>query len=317
MAAQTSELRKYNFFSALSDDSFELLSQKLEAVNLQAGIVMFEEGDEADALYFVKQGRLDVTKHTPFGKEAKLSVIASGQGYGEMALLTGAPRCCTVRAVTPVVLYRLMKPDFDDLTRRESAFKTMLLRRAAESAHFNKIKALQPFALLEPNKMYALMARMQEKTYTLGEDIIVQGEKGDFYYVIKSGRVAVFQKKKGATEAKQVALLGEGDGFGEEALIRDDPRNATCRAIEETVVYVLDKVDFNESLKASFLEDIFAEDISINTYKEKYVIVDARVPDEYRQEHIEGALSIPAEILRKHMSHTARTIHGAWSQHFF
>ena len=302
MAPQTAELRKYNFFSTLSDSSIESLSQKLEVVNFPAGKVIFEEGDEADALYFVKQGRLDVTKHTPFGKEARLSVLVSGLGYGEMALLTGAHRCCTVRAATAVVLYRLTKPDFDDLVRHESAFKNMLLRRAAESAHFNKIKTLQPFALLEPDKMYALMARTQEKTYDLGEDIIVQGEKGDFYYIIKSGRVAVLQKKKGAGEIRQVAILGEGDGFGEEALIRDDPRNATCRAVEKTVVYVLDKVDFNEILKASFLDNIFAEDISIDTYREKYVIIDARVPDEYRQEHIEGALSIPVEVLRKKYS---------------
>ncbi len=302
MAPQTAELRKYNFFSTLSDSTIESLSQKLEVVSFPAGKVIFEEGDEADALYFVKQGRLDVTKHTPFGKEAKLSVLVSGLGYGEMALLTGAHRCCTVRATTAVVLYRLMKPDFDELLRRESAFKNMLLRRATESAHFNKIKTLQPFALLEPDKMYALMARMQERIYNLGEDIIVQGEKGDFYYIIKSGCVAVLQKKKGATETKQVAILSEGDGFGEEALIRGDPRNATCRAVEETVVYMLDKVDFNEILKSSFLDSIFTEDIDVATYREKYVIIDARVPDEYRQEHIEGALSIPMEIVRKKIS---------------
>ena len=147
--------------------------------------------------------------------------------------------------------------------------------------------------------MYALIARMAERTYSLGEDIIVQGEKGDYYYIIKSGRVAVLQKKKGRTEFKQVALLEEGDGFGEEALIRDDPRNATCRAIEETVVYALDKVDFDQILKSSYLDNIFAEDISVQNYREKYVIIDARVVPEYEQEHIEGALSIPVEVLRK------------------
>ncbi len=43
------------------------------------------------------------------------------------------------------------------------------------------------------------------------------------------------QKKKGEQEAKPVAVLTEGNAFGEEALIHDDSRNATCRAIEETV----------------------------------------------------------------------------------
>mgnify|MGYP001591582992 CR=1 FL=1 len=299
MALQASELKKYNYFSGLSNESLETVSQNMIEVSCAAGTVVCSENDDADAFYFVRQGRLDVTKSTKFGQIAKLSVLGSGQGFGEMALLTGTTRCCTVRATTAAVLFRLMKPDFDAVMSRETAFKKILLKRSADSSHFNKIKCLQPFILLEPDKMYALMARMTERTYSLGEDIIVQGEKGDFYYIVKSGRVAVLQKKKGESDVKQVAVLEAGDGFGEEALIRDDPRNATCRAIEETVVYALDKVDFDQILKSSYLDNIFAEDLSVGTYREKYVIIDARVALEYAHEHIEGAMSIPVEALRK------------------
>jgi CRP-like cAMP-binding protein len=299
MAIQTSELKKYNYFSSLSEEALESLSQKLGVMNYPARAVIFNEGDQGDFFYFVKQGRLEVTKTTKFGQVARLSVVSSGQGLGEMSLLTGDSRCCTIKTLTPVVLYALTQADFAGLISRESGFKKALLKKAADSSSFNKIKMLQPFALLEPDRMYALLARMQDRTYGLGEDIIVQGEKGDYYYIIKSGRVAVLKKSKGEQDPKQVALLEEGDAFGEEALIRDDPRNATCRAAEETTVYVLDKVDFDQIMKGSFLDNIFAEDISVQTYRDKYVVIDARVPAEYEEEHIEGALTIPVEILRK------------------
>jgi len=299
MAIQTGELKKYNYFSSFSEESREYLSQKLDVRNYPARSVIFNEGAQGDCFFFVKQGRLEVTKTTKYGQTAKLSILGSGQGFGEMSLLTGDSRCCTITTLTPVVLYCLAQSDFTELIRRESGFRKALLKRAADSSYFNKIKTLQPFALLEPDRMYALLARMQESTYSLGEDIITQGEKGDYYYIIKSGRVAVLKKNKGEKDPKHVALLEEGDAFGEEALIRDDPRNATCRAAEETTVYVLDKVDFDQIMKGSFLDNIFAEDISLQNYRNKYIVIDARVPSEYEEEHIEGAWSLPVEVLRK------------------
>lgn len=297
MPLHTSELKKYNFFSALSDNSLEFLTEKCTLVNAPKGTMILTEGDPAEAFFFVKQGRLEVTRNTKHGI-AKLSTISSGQGFGEISLLTGSTRAASVSASSDVVLYRLSKEDFETLMDRESSFKDVLLKKAADLSRYDKIKTLQPFALLEPDRMYALLARMSEKTFSLGEDIIVQGEKGDYYYVIKSGQVAVLIKRKGEQEAGQVALLGEGAGFGEEALIRDDPRNATCRAVEETTVYALDKIDFDQILKSSFLDSVFAEDVSIKDYMDKYVIIDTRVVPEYEQEHIKGALSIPVELLR-------------------
>ncbi len=307
MSLKSSDLRKYRYFSSLSDEALEAMSAKLEIVSLPKGTQVIKEGDVGDSFYFVRDGRLEVTMLTKSGQEAKLAVISSGQGFGEMSLLTGATRFCTVRATTNVMLYRLSKEDFEEIVWREPAFRKMLVRKAGEYSEYNKIKALQPFALLEPDRMYALLARMTEKTYALGEDIIVQGEKGDYYYIIKSGRVAVLQKRKGEQEAKQVAVLGEGDAFGEEALIREEPRNATCRAIELTEVYALDKMDFAQILQTSFLESIFGDDIFPDTYLDKYVIVDVRPPGEYEAEHIAGAVNIPIDVLRRNYAELDKT----------
>ncbi len=307
MELKSSDLKKYKYFSTLTEAGLEALSGKLITVDFPAKTEIIKEGSPGDNFYFIKSGRLEVTKTTKSGQQAKLAIITSGQGFGEMSLLTGSTRFCSVRTLTGVTLYQLAKKDFEQLVQRETAFRNVLLKKAGEYSEYNKIKVLQPFALLEPDRMYAILARMIEKTYSLGEDIIVQGEKGDFYYVIKSGRVAVLQKKKGEQETKQLAVLGEGDAFGEEALIRSDPRNATCRAIEETMVYALDKVDFAEVMQASFMDSIFVEDISTENYLDKYVVIDARVPKDYEAEHIKGAINIPMEVLRQKYAELDRT----------
>jgi CRP-like cAMP-binding protein len=48
-----------------------------------------------------------------------------------------------------------------------------------------------------------------------------------------------------------VAVLEQGDYFGEMALLTDAPRNATVRALEHTVLYALGKDDFLAVLEAS------------------------------------------------------------------
>lgn len=299
MMPLSSDLKKYSYFSSLSDNVLESLAKKITTVKVPAGTEIIKEGAVGNSFYFVKEGEFEVTKKTRSGQDAKLSISGSGQGFGEMALLTGSVRSGSVCAITGLVLYELSKTDFEEIILYEVAFRYMLTDKITAYKKYNMIKTLQPFALLSPDKMCALMDKMTMKEYRPGEDIIVQGDKGDFYYIIQSGRVAVLKKKKGEPDFRQLAVLGEGEAFGEEALIRDDPRNATCRAIQETIVYALDKKDFNKLVKASFLDNIFPEDIPLETYLDEYVVIDARVPTEYHEEHIYGAVNIPLEVLRQ------------------
>lgn len=299
MSLLSVDLKKYHYFSSLSDSSLDVLAKQISEVLFPAGSEIIQEGSVGDSFYFVKQGELEVTKKTKFGQDAKLSVVRSGQGFGEMALLTCSVRSSSVRSISDVVLYRLPKKSFEDLVLHESAFKTMLSRKDEDYSHFSTIKTLQPFQLLDPEKMCAVIEKMEEMNYHTGENIIVQGEKGDSYYIIKSGRVAVLKKAKGEQEPKQIAVLGEGEAFGEEALIRCDPRNATCQALEETTVFTLMKKDFDQIVKASFLDNIFPEDIDVQTCLDDYMIIDARIPPEYAEEHIYGAVNIPVEELRQ------------------
>jgi CRP-like cAMP-binding protein len=77
------------------------------------------------------------------------------------------------------------------------------------------------------------------KTYADGETIIKQGDVGDCMYVIQAGEVEVV-RDDGQT-AVRLAVLGEGDVFGEMALFDREARSATVRAHGEARVLTLDK----------------------------------------------------------------------------
>ena len=80
------------------------------------------------------------------------------------------------------------------------------------------------------------------ETYSPGEVIVRQGEPGLCAYFIQAGQVEVIRNEH--DQEKVVATLGNDEYFGEMALLSDEPRNATVRALKETRVATLGKDNF-------------------------------------------------------------------------
>jgi len=86
---------------------------------------------------------------------------------------------------------------------------------------------------------------LQEHSVEEKTDIITQGDPGDALYLIARGVVRVVHLDEGKEEHPIGTLLA-GDFFGEQALLHDAPRNATCRAITPCYLYRLQRKDFDE-----------------------------------------------------------------------
>ena len=76
-----------------------------------------------------------------------------------------------------------------------------------------------------------------------GETIIRQGEIGDRFYIIEAGQVEIVRQEPGRPE-ERLAVRGEGDSFGEIALIRDVDRTATVRCLTPVDVVTFNRRDF-------------------------------------------------------------------------
>jgi CRP-like cAMP-binding protein len=291
------DLKQYSYFSGLSNDALEEIAGKLVQTSVDEGTVIIKQGAPPDYFYFLQEGEVVVKRRNKFGQRSVLNVLSSGQAFGEVAMLTCSHRTCSVLAKSNATLLKLHKKDFEDIILKDAAFKSLLTKNSKDFATYNKMKTFQPFALLSPDKMLILTSKMKERTYYSGETIIQQGEKGDYYYIIKSGSVAV-KKEKDGREPQHLADLGEGESFGEEALIRDEKRGASVIAVDETTVLALNEKHFTSILKSEYLDFTFPEDIPLDNVGE-YVIIDARIPQEYEEEHIEGAINIPLEVLRQ------------------
>lgn len=111
------------------------------------------------------------------------------------------------------------------------------------------LKDVNLFKTLTPATLLQVADKMLVEEAAAGETVIHQGDPGELFYLIRSGKVDVVVESNG--QKRTVANLGEGDYFGEAALITDEPRNATIVTTEDAVFYTLGKEDFRKVLDAS------------------------------------------------------------------
>jgi len=100
-----------------------------------------------------------------------------------------------------------------------------------------------------PTLLADVAGKVKEEDVGTGTVIIRQGEVGDKFYIIRKGTVEIEILRQGHTTT--VAKLGPGEFFGEIALLRDEPRNATVRALEPVELLTLTKEQFIDIVKHS------------------------------------------------------------------
>ena len=103
------------------------------------------------------------------------------------------------------------------------------------------------FATLRPPLLDELAGKLAPRSYRRGEVIFHQDDPGSAMHVIKSGRVKIAATSPEGEEAI-LAILRDGDFFGELSLLDDQPRSADAVAMEATGTLVLRRADFMEML---------------------------------------------------------------------
>jgi len=152
-----------------------------------------------------------------------------------------------------------------------------------------------PFAHLPPANIGKLLNRVEAIAVWEKDVIVREGEEGDYYYLIESGRAQVTRRVGGADLL--LAELKAGDVFGEEALVSDAKRNATVTMKSNGVLLRMKKQDFLELMKEPLLHRIsFAE--AKEKVKQGAVWLDVRHPPEYRYDKLPGAINVPLNDIR-------------------
>jgi CRP-like cAMP-binding protein len=150
------------------------------------------------------------------------------------------------------------------------------------------------FFKVPPINVEDIFARLTPQLVYAGDVVIRQGELGDQCYFVKEGEAEVWLHNESGGE--QLATIGVGRCFGEDALVNEAARNASVIMLTDGVLMRLDKQDFYRLLKEpqvpSVTLELYSEKISAGA-----VVVDVRSEEEYADLHMQSAVNIPLNLL--------------------
>ena len=113
----------------------ELLTEGVQVRSYGGGEELFREGDAADGVYLLRRGSVTISR-TLGGREVVLSYLSAGNYFGEMALLSDAPRMATVKATVATDALVLDAEAFKRVMRRNPK-----LREEMEARFFDRLRA--------------------------------------------------------------------------------------------------------------------------------------------------------------------------------
>jgi len=111
-------LSQIDLFASLQEDETMALAAQLEMRQVRAGQHIVEQGADGSSLYVIAEGLLEVrVRFDENDEERAVAKVGPGEFFGEMSLLTGAPRSASIVALTDAVIYKIEKIHLEPLLK--------------------------------------------------------------------------------------------------------------------------------------------------------------------------------------------------------
>jgi len=125
-------LRQSPLFGGMEAESARSLISMMTRRELARGEVIFNEGDEGDALFVVVKGKVKLARTARDGRENLVALLGAGDMLGELSVFDPGPRLSRARAVEDSVVYELAKEVLDDWLDHHLEMSRHLLRALAK-----------------------------------------------------------------------------------------------------------------------------------------------------------------------------------------
>ncbi|MDA8404532.1 MAG: cyclic nucleotide-binding domain-containing protein [Desulfobacteraceae bacterium] len=105
------------------------IAQRAEYQAVSAGAMVCRQGDPGDSFFMIRSGSVRIYRKTKDNIETELAILGPGDSFGEIALLTGAPRAANVSVVADAELTLLSKEHFDKILKNYPVVALSLIKQ--------------------------------------------------------------------------------------------------------------------------------------------------------------------------------------------
>lgn len=303
-SAEGQIIRKLIPLATLSSIHFEALCTEIFIEKAEKGAVLFRKGDSANDLVYLLEGEINLQ-----AEGLKVETITAGSTASQFAIAHQMPRQIDAVATTqvkylniksellekPPVVYVEQENNYvvtEDKEEQSDDWMAMLLRSPI-------------FRHLTPQSLQKVLLAQEEITFGKDKTIIEQNQPGEYFYLVKKGFCQIYRKPNPKSKEIKLSQLRSTDTFGEDALISEEPNHFSVRCLTECSLFRLNKEQFLNLIKEPSLKKIDYSSLKQKQDKNAQII-DVRLPDEYKQKHLEGSINMPYFSLRMQMKNLDR-----------
>ena len=286
--------------SGLASQHQNEVVQKAEILKFKKKQHVFKQGGVDPYTYYLLDGELELEANGQL-----LKTIKGGSMDAQSALSQLQPRQMSAKSTGKSVVLRIARDVMDrlltmgDTGASAGGFEVSEVDANDDSGGDWMTRMLQSelFSRIPPANIQRLFAVMESVELKAGSVVVEQGSTGDYYYIIQAGRCEVSRKATASGEPVKLAELGDGDSFGEEALVSEAKRNATVTMVTDGKLVRLTKDDFIELIKKPSLDSVDYEAAKA-LVGQGACWLDLRFAEEHGKDGIEASVNVPLNQLR-------------------
>ncbi len=228
--AQTTPL-----FSRLPKKEVQKLLYRSSVEELREGQVLFKEGDEALAFYVIAEGKMALESSS-----GQKIIFQEGDFFGELALFANIKRTATLKAASAARLLVFTKEQLKKAFVESPALGKKIQAFYSLRLFLTVAKRSPYFQTLNESELEEVFTYFKPKKVGAGAILIEQGAPSEELFLVLHGHCEAYKN------GKSIRRIGPGDFFGEIGLIRNIPRTAQVKAIQESGLLICQKNDFEE-----------------------------------------------------------------------
>jgi rhodanese-related sulfurtransferase len=290
-------LKNYYPFNNMEEKFLPLLIKQFSEHEFLMNNDIFSHDDNKVFAKYVISGVVEITYPTGRKKLVKSTSMQSYYPIGEVNTLKKLSSQVKSKTATIMMIDNIFLDQFtvwNNLFRESSPTSNI---RGHKSYNWVigllKSKAVQ---MLPRGHIDQLFKNLEPVNVSAGEEVITEGEAGDYCYVIVEGTADVY--KCVAEGEDKVATLTEGSLFGDHALVSKEPRTASVRMSTDGVLMRMIGEKFSSLLKSHVVRWI-TTDTAVAEMKQGAILVDVREAEENLEFSVPGSINVPVDYLRE------------------
>ena len=239
-------LLKHFFMKDLETKARKEIIKEMSLASIKPNTYIFKEGGIGNYFYILKKGTVEVISNNN-----QKRILNVGESFGELALLHGATRVTSTKAITECLLWVMERKNFrkivDHITKKNFE----------QSKNF--IESIPILANIDHAQKALLCSSLYKESFESGQYIVRKGDPAHCLYIVKEGEVDCI------LDGRVVRTLKTGDNFGERSILVDSTRSLDCIAKSDCVCYSV-----TTSILKSMLGNNFRSLLYLNFIKSSF-----------------------------------------------